>query len=309
MLVSVIIPCYNVKEFINECLQSVLQQVYKNIEIICIDNNSSDTSWTNLVELKEKYPFLIIEKELKAGANAARNKGLEIAKGEWIQFLDADDLLEPNKILHQVELIKNANHNFDFVIASYFRKPVNEIAKLITIDPANYYVSAFINECGITSSNLWNKQTILDVGKWDEDIKSSQETELMLRLVLSNKKYILDNEPLTIIRERESGQISQGNPEKKWKQYIDVRLNYIERLRLNHFEEYKIYSNMLFDFLMVSVLTLAKYDKNSALLYYKKNIRATWNSSYSFGFSKIKVLIIKSFGLNFFIRINMLINR
>ncbi len=111
MLVSVVIPCYNVEDYIEECIHSAFAQTHKPIEVICIDNNSTDNTWQKLKQLQEKYPSLLIDKELKPGAPAARNKGLALSKGEWIQFLDADDLLLPEKIEHQAKLLQNKNEN------------------------------------------------------------------------------------------------------------------------------------------------------------------------------------------------------
>jgi glycosyltransferase involved in cell wall biosynthesis len=82
MLVTIIVPCFNVKEYITECLDSVFVQTYTNIEVICIDNNSTDDTYQFLEKLKQKYPTLLIEKETMPGAPAARNKGLALANGE-----------------------------------------------------------------------------------------------------------------------------------------------------------------------------------------------------------------------------------
>lgn len=111
MLISIIIPAYNVEVYIKECIHSAFAQTHKPIEVICIDNNSTDNTWQKLKQLHEKYPSLLIDKELKPGAPAARNKGLALSKGEWIQFLDADDLLLPEKIEHQAKLLQNKNEN------------------------------------------------------------------------------------------------------------------------------------------------------------------------------------------------------
>lgn len=301
MLVSVIIPCYNVEKYISECIESVSNQSYNDIEIICIDNNSSDNTVAILNDLKLKFSNLVVDKELKPGAPAARNKGLELAGGQWIQFLDADDLLLPTKIAHQIKMINDSLSPVDFVTSSYIKRTVNheDTINLIKLPatPSNYYISAFTNQSGITSSNLWNKNALIEVGNWDENIKSSQETDLMLRLVLNNKQYIVDIEPLTIIRERETGQISQRNPEKKWKQYIDVRLDFLDQLRSKLPNEYLKLKGMCYDFLMISVITLGKYDKKGATEYYEKHIKNEWNSSYAFGFSKFKVKLIKLFGI------------
>ena len=105
MLVSIVIPCYNVQEYLAECLDSIFAQSYPFLEVICIDNNSTDETYRLLQKTKQKYPTLIIDKESMPGAPAARNKGLALAKGEWIQFLDADDLLLPAKIEHQLNMV------------------------------------------------------------------------------------------------------------------------------------------------------------------------------------------------------------
>src|SRR5690554_6456801 len=109
MLISIIIPAYNVVDYIEECIHSAFAQTYKPIEVLCIDNNSTDNTWQKIKQLQETYPSLLIEKELKPDATAARYKGLSLSKGEWIQFLDADDLLLPEKIEHQVDLLRNNN--------------------------------------------------------------------------------------------------------------------------------------------------------------------------------------------------------
>ncbi|WP_234408798.1 glycosyltransferase family 2 protein [Marinilabilia salmonicolor] len=75
MFISIIIPAYNVSPYIEECIHPAFAQTYPHIEVICIDNNSTDDTWQKLEQLKQQYPQLIIDKELKPGAPAARNKG------------------------------------------------------------------------------------------------------------------------------------------------------------------------------------------------------------------------------------------
>ena len=124
----------------------------------------------------------------------------------------------------------------------------------------------------------------------------------MLRFALHHTKRIIDVLPLTIIRERESGQISQGNQENKWQQYIDIRIQYLTRLKNNNPDFYKKNEGIVYDFLMISVITLAKINLNMGLHYYNNYIKSNWNSAYQFGFSKLKVLFIKTVGLNYFLK-------
>lgn len=284
MLVSVVIPCYNVQNYIVECVESVISQTYKNIELICVDNNSKDNTWEQLLNLKQQFPNLIIDKELKPGACAARNKGLLLAKGEWIQFLDADDLLLNNKIEHQVKLISESK-DIHVIAGACIRRNTKHIDELFVQLSPNKFLAPFINQSGNTCSNLWKRSAVMDVGMWNENIKSSQETELMLRLTLKGYCFLIDTESLTIIRERNEGQISQRNPIKKWEQYIEVRLDYIKALKENHIEEYEQLKGRLYDFLMISIITLSIYNKSKAISYFKY-IKPNWKSSQSFGMTR-----------------------
>lgn len=95
--VSVIIPVYNVEKYLAECLDSVINQTEKDIEIICIDDCSTDSSLNILQEYaKNDNRIVILQNEQNSGQSVARNKGLEIAKGEYVLFVDSDDFIEPN---------------------------------------------------------------------------------------------------------------------------------------------------------------------------------------------------------------------
>lgn len=303
MLVSVIIPCYNVELYIAECVKSVIHQTYSAIEVICIDNNSTDNTWNILKDLQNKFPQIIIEKELKPGAPAARNKGLMLSKGAWIQFLDADDLLVSNKIEHQLNLLKINNQcEISFIAAASKFSYLSGKETINATIETNPFLAAFINKCGNTCANLWKRKDLITVGLWNENLKSSQETDLMMRLVLNDYQYLVDNEVLTIIRERESGQITHRNPAQKWQQYIEIRLNYISNLKEKKPEAFFKIKGILYDFLMISVITLGKYNKVEADNYYSKFIKKDWQSSYSYGFSKLKVSLVKLFGVKILFR-------
>ncbi len=96
--VSIIIPVYNVEKYLKECLNSVVNQTLKEIEIICVDDGSTDNSLSILEEYAKKDNRINLLKQENSGAGAARNKGLDSARGEYIYFLDSDDFLELNAI-------------------------------------------------------------------------------------------------------------------------------------------------------------------------------------------------------------------
>ena len=119
-LVSIIIPVYNVEEYLRECLDSVHNQTYKNLEIICIDDGSTDGSADILNEYQKKDNRIKLLSQSNAGQAAARNAGLQIATGKWVGGLDADDYLELDAIekvirhaCQPVDVIQFSSRYFD----------------------------------------------------------------------------------------------------------------------------------------------------------------------------------------------------
>ena len=96
--VSVILPVFNVEQYLKECLESVVNQTLKDIEIICINDGSTDNSLEILNEYAQKDGRFIILSQENQGQGVARNKGVELAKGKYIQFVDPDDWIEPNML-------------------------------------------------------------------------------------------------------------------------------------------------------------------------------------------------------------------
>lgn len=262
MLVSVIIPCFNVEDYIEECLESVYNQIYKNIEVVVVDNNSTDNTLKIVNELKRNlYNDLIILKEEKKGANAARNKGLRIVKGEWVQFLDSDDILNRDKIQHQVDII-NKNNNIDVICSSYCYKYLDNTLKINSVDSKNNIVSIFNKKAGITSSNIFKRNSLIEVGNWNEHVFSSQEFDLMFRFYVGGKNFYFDNQPKTIIRER-IGQISSSNPKITWKNYIEIRLQSFEKLKYCKTDIYIENYTMLLLSILNPLTYLYSIDKSS----------------------------------------------
>ena len=104
--VSVIIPVHNSEKYILECLNSVINQTYKNLEIIVIDDKSTDNSVDLIKSINDPRIKLIQLKE-NVGAGVARNKGIEISTGDYICFLDSDDYWKLKKIEKQMNFIKD----------------------------------------------------------------------------------------------------------------------------------------------------------------------------------------------------------
>lgn len=114
-LVSVITPVYNAEKYIDKTLESVLAQTYKNIEIVLVDDRSKDRSAEIIKKYQEIHPEIVYYLQPEnMGAGHARNKALEISGGQYVAFLDSDDMWKPEKIDKQVRLLQEKNEGFCF---------------------------------------------------------------------------------------------------------------------------------------------------------------------------------------------------
>jgi glycosyltransferase involved in cell wall biosynthesis len=126
ILVSVVIPMYNAQNDILRCLTSVLNQTYKNLEVIVVNDGSKDNSEVLVNEFINKYPELkvtLINKP-NGGVSSARNVGLKLAKGKLIALLDSDDDWYPNKIETQINYFKQ-DSTIDFLACNPIKERIN----------------------------------------------------------------------------------------------------------------------------------------------------------------------------------------
>lgn len=118
MKVSIIIPCYNQGQYLPEALQSILEQTYQNWECIIVNDGSTDNTEQVAQEWLEKDARFKYAYKENVGLSSARNTGLDFAKGDFIQFLDSDDFLAPEKLILSVESFQE-NYTIDVVITDY----------------------------------------------------------------------------------------------------------------------------------------------------------------------------------------------
>ena len=105
-IVSVVVPVYNIKEYIDKCIDSIVNQTYSEIEIIIVDDGSSDGTEQIVDEYEKKYKNIAVYHTENKGVSAARNLGISKASGKWIIFVDGDDYLENGYVETLVELMK-----------------------------------------------------------------------------------------------------------------------------------------------------------------------------------------------------------
>ncbi len=133
-LISLIIPCYNAEQSLRKCLQSVVQQKYSQLEIIIIDDGSTDGSLAIYEEFSNNDERIIIIRQSNSGVSKARNHGVKEATGQYICFVDSDDWVEPNYCSELYDLLTKENADIAIIEASYedengnvvFNKPVSD---------------------------------------------------------------------------------------------------------------------------------------------------------------------------------------
>ncbi len=186
-LVSIIIPCYNSEAFVKRAIESALHQTYPNTEIILVDNNSVDGTLSILNNYGIKFPEKItVLTEQQQGHTACRKKGISGAKGKYVQMLDSDDELLPPKIACQVSAM--AGKSPDFVVGNYLSVR-NRKAHPVKAYP-DHWVGLISSKLGITSSLLWRRDAVIKAGGFGEKWFSSDEYELMFRILQSGGRPV-----------------------------------------------------------------------------------------------------------------------
>lgn len=188
--VSVIIPCYNCEKYIAATIESVLNQSYSNIEIVCIDNNSRDGTHSILEHYRTKYPLrVVLGAESKQNGSAARNRGLQMSKGDVIQFLDSDDFITPLKIEKQIKIL--IENDLDLVVSDrivFDESLSTEVRRYSYPKIENDFLNFSIHDI-ITSGNpIYRKSIVARIGGYDITLPSSQDWDFHLRLALDDIK-------------------------------------------------------------------------------------------------------------------------
>lgn len=201
-LVSIIIPVYNKAAFVRETLESALAQTYPNVELVLVDDGSTDGSFEILKEYFAKYPdkIQLIDQE-NQGVSVATNVGIAAAKGEYIQFLDADDLLSPDKIENQVRLLEGNSPmvvascewvNFKHDISQYSKLPYGVFQDFET--GLDWLLHSWNQQEMMADSSWLTSRALVELaGPWDESLRINQDGEFFMRVLLKSEKVVFDS--------------------------------------------------------------------------------------------------------------------
>ena len=247
--VSVVMPTYNAERYLAQAIDSVLAQTYRDFEFLIVNDGSSDGTLDIAEAYAQKDPRIRIISQENQGGAAARNNGMEVARGEWIAMMDADDLMLPNRLERQLAFLRE---NPDVAVASAF---------VYHIDAQNRVIGQ--NESDLTNREMLqrkltlnapfgfshpavilNKKTVQAVGGYRPQFEPAEDIDLWNRVAENGHtvlvqpefllKYRIHVNSVCALKMREQVETSRwmeeslrrrrrGEPEPTWEQYQDIR--------------------------------------------------------------------------------------
>lgn len=195
--VSVIIPCYNEENFIIECITSVLNQTFKDFEIVVVDDKSTDRS-VQIIEslMRENSRIRLIKRNENGGISVARNDGIRNASGRYICMLSSDDIFRPNYLKTMLKTIERHPNdilysNYDFIdVSGHFLSQFNAV-------DYKYYEDLYMgiidradrNDMQVNFSTVFGRSEIFKQNLFWEEIRYGEDLEWLLRLCLVEKTF------------------------------------------------------------------------------------------------------------------------
>lgn len=203
--VSVIIPTYNRMPFLREAVDSVLQQTYRDFELIIVDDGSSDQTAGYLATLGDAVRVV---RQENRGPSAARNRGIACANGEYLSFLDSDDLWVKEKLAQQVAFMKERDAVVSYTDEIWIRKGVRVNPKVKHRKYSGWIFERCLPLCVVSPSSVLMRRAFFDeVGLFDETLPACEDYDLWLRASLRLPFHYLPRK-LIVKRGGHPGQLS-----------------------------------------------------------------------------------------------------
>ena len=190
-LVSIIMPVYNAERFLHQAIQSILDQTYKNFELVIIDDGSTDSSSKIIKNFSdERIRSSFFENQ---GVSKARNVGISLAHGEFIALMDADDISEPTRIQKQIQYL-NDNHNISIVGTNAIfideEGSDSSLKNYPTFHSEIEFVAPLLGPMCFPTMMIY-KDCLIDIGGYQDNLIVSGDHDLLLRLL--SKNYVIHN--------------------------------------------------------------------------------------------------------------------
>jgi glycosyltransferase involved in cell wall biosynthesis len=201
MRITIGIPVFNCERWVAVAIQSALDQTWPDKEIIVVDDGSTDESSEICKSFGNRILFV---HQPNLGGNAARNQICRLSSGDWIQFLDADDYLKPDKVRSQLD--SGAGHLTADILCSAtifedWRGGTLASQRIGDLEEGCDWVALWLTtSIPLTGGCLWKRQTLQEIGGWNEQVRCNQEYELYFRALQKNLRFQVAGAPLSVHR-------------------------------------------------------------------------------------------------------------
>lgn len=241
-MVSILIPAYNSERFIDETLQSCILQSYSGIEVVIVDDGSNDSTLAITQKWKERHHNIHVFTQQNKGACAARNLALEKSTGEYVMFLDADNIISPNKVKEQMKLLTAANDDMAVATCPWdrFYNTIKD-AKFPKLNVYKDYDNGFdmlldlwnYSEMFETACYLISRKLAIKAGEWVVGLKKNQDGEYFSRVLANASKVLFCPEGRLYYRTGDYDSVSKGSSKAKIEALLDSFKRY-KQTALSH---------------------------------------------------------------------------
>jgi len=276
--VSVIIPVYNVEKYLRQCLESVANQSLREIEVICVDDGSTDSSYQIISEFAEKDSRFIAVKQENSGAGAARNNCLHRAKGKYILFLDSDDFFDKKMLEEAYDCAEEYNADFAvFNSDQYYEdtdsyKQVSWVVRYAELPPYQPFSRRAMTDnifkvfVGWAWDKLYNREFVLNNNLLFQEQRTSNDMLFVFSAIAIAKRIAYVDKSKILVHQRRDAQESLSKTrEKSWDCFYNALSALRDRLKAEgiYDETEKDYINYALHFSLWNLNTLAQptYDK------------------------------------------------
>jgi len=234
--ISVIIPSFNRAFFLDKCINSLCNQTYRPLEVLIIDDGSSDNTRSVVKKYIKRWNSSVFQikyfHQKNMGAQVARNRGIKESTGDWLQFLDSDDYLEKEKLEIQLKSLKK--FKADLAICDY--KIINEEKKTISLikNNGNLLLRVAKGHSLFTGSVLIMKSIVEKKILWNEKLYREQDKEFLFKVLFLSKKYVYNNNTFAIYIKHNQDQITDTYSKTKPQGMEVIRSNIKYLLKNKH---------------------------------------------------------------------------
>ena len=273
LLVSIIVPVYNVEKYLCKCLDSIINQTYQNLEIILVDDESKDTSGQICDEYASKDSRIIVIHKENGGVSSARNRGLDIAKGNWVLFVDADDIIPLDALSFYFEVI--STNDVDMVLGGYvecdeegtiLKSNQKQFQKLLSmLDCLKLF---YKSDTVLFQGYVWNRLMKLSIIqenhiRYNESIYFKEDGLFAVQYMVSSTLPCYYSSQIVYnyyIHSNSSMRVYNSNLDHKYLTNLDARILCLKSIEKNYND--------------VQLIHLAKY---SVLHFYNRRLSSTQN--------------------------------